>query len=437
VQDALTVQGINTTRYGNFSVRPFEAVERTGSLDFGVIDWQGARKIDGGEGSCLINRWVLRKQTDVPLWVSSKVMLSPLVELGHSDQELLDDHQSPTTRWDTNGNPIETFSWLPLPAGLPAAQYTTRIKVYSDSSPNGIDGIGCQPAESAACVSSNFGTRPTIGTLDYRLLLTPFKLSQQDRKMGASVTIRPIETPLPNKQGECGAIFAQIGATDPQVLLAFLQYSGEQIVSTRRVLLTNGVNIQFTAEQFCIKDTQVEPVKLAFAMLTVVPDATGISKSLVPTEIVPIATIAVVPVPRSFTAPTLPNLTPIATAFPKFATLRGIQLPAQVRAGQPFDATLLWQTAYQKEANVRVFVQVLDDQGRLIAQHDGIPVDGTRPANNWEDGEYLIDTHRVEWARTDYKGAGKMIVGFYDPDTLLRVPTDTNQDHAEIPITIE
>jgi hypothetical protein len=69
-----------------------------------------------------------------------------------------------------------------------------------------------------------------------------------------------------------------------------------------------------------------------------------------------------------------------------------------------------------------VFVHLLDQSGQLIAQHDGEPAAGRRPTRTWQEGDLIIDTHKLQWQTEIYRGPATIAVGLYDLETLERLP---------------
>ena len=81
----------------------------------------------------------------------------------------------------------------------------------------------------------------------------------------------------------------------------------------------------------------------------------------------------------------------------------------------PLDVALVWQAGPAgTELSYTVFVQLLDAQGRLIAQSDALPAAGARPTSGWRSGEYIVDEHRLRFNATAQAGAARLIVGMYD-----------------------
>lgn len=117
-----------------------------------------------------------------------------------------------------------------------------------------------------------------------------------------------------------------------------------------------------------------------------------------------------------------------------YLTVNGQPLPLQQNAsihiapGATLELSLLWQDLTEVAQSYTVFVHVLGEDGRLIAQHDGIPAFGTRPTTTWQPGEQILDKHRVA-VPPEFAGvAGKLVVGLYDSATIERQIFANEQD---------
>ena len=85
--------------------------------------------------------------------------------------------------------------------------------------------------------------------------------------------------------------------------------------------------------------------------------------------------------------------------------------------------TLYWQAlAGDIPTGYTVFVHLLAGDGRILAQHDGVPAGGARPTNEWLAGETVSDAHELAWRETGYSGPARLAVGLYDPLTGARLP---------------
>jgi hypothetical protein len=97
--------------------------------------------------------------------------------------------------------------------------------------------------------------------------------------------------------------------------------------------------------------------------------------------------------------------------------------------------TLYWQALVDGEPgkNYVVFTHILSADGRLVGQHDGVPVYGARPTGGWLQGEYLIDEHPMTFGEP-YAGPIRIQVGLYDPVTFERLLTGDGLDAVVLPV---
>ncbi len=96
-----------------------------------------------------------------------------------------------------------------------------------------------------------------------------------------------------------------------------------------------------------------------------------------------------------------------------------LQKPLVLQGGSALKVSLLWSAQQQLDQDYAVFVHILDDNGALVAQHDGIPLFGTRPTYTWLEGEQLLDRHELMLPE-QVSGSGRLIVGLYDTATFER-----------------
>ena len=123
--------------------------------------------------------------------------------------------------------------------------------------------------------------------------------------------------------------------------------------------------------------------------------------------------------------------------FGDFAELVGYSLPAaEFSAGQALPLSIYWRgLAGTSPLDYWVFTHLIAEDGRLIAQHDGAPVGGTRPISGWGDGEMIVDLHTMVFLDTAYTGPARLSIGLYDP-AVGRVLTATGADHVVLPIVV-
>jgi len=101
--------------------------------------------------------------------------------------------------------------------------------------------------------------------------------------------------------------------------------------------------------------------------------------------------------------------------------------PAAPVPGETLTVRLAWQAVEEMEDSYRVFVHFVGDDGRVVAQSDGEPVDWTRPTTGWAVGEVVVETREIALPATLPPGAYTLRVGLYLPDGT-RLLTSDGQD---------
>jgi mannosyltransferase len=100
---------------------------------------------------------------------------------------------------------------------------------------------------------------------------------------------------------------------------------------------------------------------------------------------------------------------------------------------------LHWQTDASLDTSYRVFLQLIDDEGNLVAARDGEPVGWTHPTTTWEPGETIVDRHGLLLPQNMTASNLTLIVGLYNPaENGARLPiAGATEDTFELtPITI-
>jgi len=94
----------------------------------------------------------------------------------------------------------------------------------------------------------------------------------------------------------------------------------------------------------------------------------------------------------------------------------------------PLVVTLFWQSDGRVQRDHHVFVHLLDEEGTMVAQHDGVPAGGQRPTWDWRYREVIDDPHDipVDGLRPDETYA--LYVGMYDFKTKARLPARGPED---------
>ena len=117
---------------------------------------------------------------------------------------------------------------------------------------------------------------------------------------------------------------------------------------------------------------------------------------------------------RSFAPPRVEH--PMDVPLGDVATLIGFDVPSTtVAPGESIEVTLVWQARGTSDESYHVFVHLLDGDGRLVAQSDGIPSGWTRPTTGWLTGEYIRDVHAITVPGDVAAGPFELRAGLYLP----------------------
>jgi uncharacterized membrane protein len=134
---------------------------------------------------------------------------------------------------------------------------------------------------------------------------------------------------------------------------------------------------------------------------------------------------------RLFAAPS--SQSPSGADYAGQIRLLGYDVDCDRRAGT-CDVRLSWQAQTRMQANYAVFVQLLGPSGNVRAQVDSVPQGGGYPTIWWLPGEIVVDTYTLELppdAPDDI--VYRLIVGWYDPETGVRLPVrGTGTDFASL-----
>jgi hypothetical protein len=104
------------------------------------------------------------------------------------------------------------------------------------------------------------------------------------------------------------------------------------------------------------------------------------------------------------------------------AHLIGYDLASQtIQPGATVPLTLYWRVTDRLERDYQVFVQLVSDQGAIIGQGDGPPLENAYPTSFWASGETLRDPHRLVVRDDAPSGPARIVVGLYDLTTGQRL----------------
>ncbi len=125
---------------------------------------------------------------------------------------------------------------------------------------------------------------------------------------------------------------------------------------------------------------------------------------------------------------TLPAPTLSGEHFGDHITLAGYALNAEtVKAGDVVQVQLNWQTDARLDQRYKVFLQLLDESGKLVAQRDSEPGGGLALTTTWTPGEVVRDLHGLLIPSDLPPAHYLLIVGLYNlNDAAARLPVGDN-----------
>jgi mannosyltransferase len=141
---------------------------------------------------------------------------------------------------------------------------------------------------------------------------------------------------------------------------------------------------------------------------------------------------------------TLAAMQPLEASWPGAALLRGYHLavdgapagdaaqPLRLHTGAELALTLLWEAIEVAPQGYTVFIHLLGQDGRLLAQHDGAPVWGTRPTTTWQPGDLVLDRHTLTIPDLAAPETGALVVGLYTSDTIERALLPDGGDALQV-----
>jgi hypothetical protein len=127
----------------------------------------------------------------------------------------------------------------------------------------------------------------------------------------------------------------------------------------------------------------------------------------------PLGTVQVVAVTRTFTVPTLAYV--VNLHFGDAITLAGYEVKQS--GDQQVTVTLAWQARATPDRDYAVFVHLTDLGGTMFSQQDRPP---SRPTSQWVPGEVITDTYTLPTPLGEYT----ITVGLYVQDNGFRLPVN-------------
>ncbi len=354
------------------------------------------------------------------------------VEWGQADDSLLASPGRTTDRWGAGELTSQRLPFT-VPVGTPPGEYALRLGLYRRGSNLPLEVMNADGAVLGASVAA--GTiRVTAGKdvparrlpLDQALNVAPVA--------GAQLLGRG---PLPAAAVRAGTTFkldlwwaAQAVAEDLAVRVTLSDPGIGAVAADRRsplgvpgALSSTWPPGPFTVRQQVRVPVQADAAGGAYTLSATLVDADG--RPVAGAEQVSLGTVAVER--RDLTrlvlqAPAMGQA--VEATVGDLGELVGVDLPAAaaILPGTDLAVRLAWLALTSSEMPLTVTVQLLDETGRPVAQHDGEPAGGERPTTGWLPGEYVLDEHVLALPLDVGAGPYTVIAAVYDPTTGERLP---------------
>lgn len=355
--------------------------------------------------------------------------------LGQTDSVLVDRSGAPTTAWPAN-EAVITYHIVPLAPGTPPIDVVLNGTVYSMDGTEqrllvGVDSTGHELPSVLTLGRVSLASPEGLASSPYDVVEPPRWVEPVDLAPGLQflgtyglpTSVRPGQTlriPLYWRAGsddlpdirpllaveQDGDRFVELGAAPVQGRYPTDRWrAGQTILEFRDLRIPTGIAGPASLALYW-DDRRLELGKIRI-------DSSG----------------------ASFERPDMVN--PVEVNFNDVARLIGVDVPEpRITNGVNFPITLYWESLSSEIATgYTVFVHLLAEDGRLVAQHDGIPAMGQRPIFDWLAGEYIVDRHMLEWREPEYSGPARIRIGLYDPLSGERLLTTEGDDGYLLPET--
>ncbi|MBN1220933.1 MAG: phospholipid carrier-dependent glycosyltransferase [Anaerolineae bacterium] len=112
--------------------------------------------------------------------------------------------------------------------------------------------------------------------------------------------------------------------------------------------------------------------------------------------------------------------------------LAEVNLVETIQPGATLPVEFFWLALDQPQADYNLFLQLLDMDGTLIAQHDNPPNGGYTPTSTWQPGQPVTTRHALALPADLAPGEYQLIAGLYHPVTGVRLAVASGGDWVNL-----
>jgi hypothetical protein len=396
------------------------AFGRTASNRHQSADDLDVKRVMSGDSAWAVLNWQAETAIDRDLKVSLRLVDANGHLAGQVDDLLVSDHYPFADRWQ-EAETTSTYHILPtLPAVLPGT-YQLQVLVYDPET--GLE------LEAAGDNGQARGAPAVLGMLEIEEAMTPATVQPQQALPDAcpNADLCLLGYDLPSSQANPGdqlqlTLFwnaRQKPSVDYSASAQLRDPSGNIVASQQALVGETYPTTQWRpgAIMRTWQDLPLAPTIPSGGYQLSVDLSAGGS----PAGTVDLGDIQIEGRPRRFEPPLIAH--PMNLILDDSINLLGYDLdPNPIRVGEPLSMTLYWQPTRQLSQSYTVFVHILDDSGKLVAQKDSLPGGGALPTTSWVQGEFLIDSRVVELPPGLPAGSYQIAIGLYDAGSGARLP---------------
>jgi 4-amino-4-deoxy-L-arabinose transferase-like glycosyltransferase len=360
---------------------------------------------------CLPIRIITRQATSHDLKVALVVRNALGWEVARADAIFARADQKTSSQLGS-GETLTAYPLLWLPYGTPPGDYTLAVRIYDEGDLSGYDLLSDAGAPAGKdYLLSEWSVQPGA---DWSLVQRSSTLNPLSVQVDGDLQLRGMNV----------SITETTQVANGAVLQLALLWQGRAALPALRLAADDGTwQVAIPAAPGLRDDVTLDWRQ---ARVPAQARAGGATLSLPGGQA--LAHYQISELPGLFTQPSIVN--PLQAHLPGVGDLLGNDLTrTTLNRGEPLSVTLVWRAGDDPIANsYTAFVQLVGQDGKLIAQSDAIPANGQHPTTSWRPGEYILDTHVLTFHPEATAGPARLIAGLYDAQTGARVRFEDGSD---------
>ena len=339
----------------------------------------------------------------------------------------------PTTFWGLGDYAADTRE-ITLPTGAPPGEYTLRVIVYEYGHPDNrlevLDSAGNPTGQPADVVSLTVLRPSKQADLEdvSNIQLDDIALWEDVSLVGYSLpehVIRAGDTIFP--------VFYWRALGNPRldhkIMVGLLAEDGQLVELERSRMIEGFPSFKWEEDDLwrVVHPMLLPPSLEAGPYLFMIGPVDGVPVSL--------GVVEVDAPSHSFEKPESAN--EMEVMFGDVAQLVGYEILIHPAESESLEVILHWRAASETTEEYKTFVQLLDEDNRLVAGSDMVPGNWDRPTTGWIAGEYITEGHLLSIPDDLRDEEYRVLIGVYNADDLQRLETESGLDSWFIPEPVE